>query len=271
MGEYKIYLHLCKTNGKVYIGQTKRANIKERFGKDGRRYYQCPRFGTAIKKYGWDNFSCLVLEDNLSFEEANYKEQFYISLYHSTDKEFGYNISNGGVVNKTIPLETRMKISNSLKGKVTWNNGRKRSEETKRKISEKKKGISIPNNVVWTEEMRKKQSERLKGHKMPQSAIEKLKQYSGENAIWYGKHHSEETKEKLRQYRGEKASFYGKQHTQEYKDYMSKKVSGKNNQAFGKHWYTNGVKNYFGFECPAGFRRGVTRSIQNWEKNKSVK
>ena len=32
------------------------------------------------------------------------------------------------------------KISESLKGKTTWNRGKKRSEETKKKLSEAKKG-----------------------------------------------------------------------------------------------------------------------------------
>ncbi len=263
---YKIYMHLNKINGKIYIGQTNRTNINDRYGKNGRRYAQCPRFGAAIQKYGWENFVHMILEDKLSFEEANNKERFYIALYHSTDKDYGYNVSSGGVINKTIPIEIRIKISNSLKGKSSSNIGRKCSEETKRKISKSKKGKSHANTTVWTEEMRKRHSELMRGRKKSQSAIEKLKKYSGQNAVWYGRHHTEETKIKLRQYCGEKASFYGKKHTQKYKDYMSKKVSGSNNQAFGKHWFTNGSKNYFGFECPEGFMRGVTRSIQNWKK-----
>lgn len=256
---YKIYMHLNIKNGKIYIGQTNRKNLNDRWGKEGRRYYQCPMFGNAIKKYGRHNFIHIILEDNLTESQVDYKERFYIKLYHSNDKDYGYNISDGGRFGKTMPEEVRKKISDSLKGKVTWNTGRKRSEETKRKISEKKRGISIHNNVVWTDEMRKRQSEKLKGHHMPKTAIEKLKQYSGEKAIWYGRHHTEETKEKLRQYCGEKHPFYGKKHTEEYKKYMSKKVSGENNQAYGKHWYTNGIVNYFGFECPNGFYKGVTR------------
>ena len=256
---YRIYMHLNKINGKVYIGQTNRRFINDRFGKDGKKYYVCPLFGNAIKKYGWNNFVHFIIEDNIPSDLVEYKERFYINLYHSTDKEFGYNIASGGSLGKIIPEETKKKISNSLKGNIPWNLGIKHREETKIKISEAKKGVSHPNNSVWTDEMRKRQSEKLKGHHMPEIAIEKLKQYSGEKAIWYGRHHSEETKEKLRQYCGDKASFYGKKHTQEYKEYMSKRVSGKNNQAYGKHWYTNGVSNYFGYECPNGFYKGVTK------------
>lgn len=253
---FKIYMHICNATGKVYIGQTNRKNINERFGKNGCRYHGCPKFSKAIKKYGWNNFSHIILESNLSEEEVDYKERFYIKLYHSTDKKFGYNISEGGSKTKTISIEIRQRISNSLKGKVDWNTGRKCSEETKRLISEKKKGVSYPNTVVWTSEMRRKQSQRLMGHKMPQSAITKLKSYSGEKAIWYGRHHSEKTKQKLSEYRGEKASWYGRKHTEEYKNHMSKKVSGANNQAYGKHWYNDGIKNIFTYECPIGFHKG---------------
>ncbi|MBO7123271.1 MAG: hypothetical protein J6V90_08335 [Treponema sp.] len=266
MKTYKIYIHINKKNGKVYVGQTNRSNINNRFGKNGTHYYDCPRFGNAIKKYGWNNFCHLILEDNISESEVDYKERFYIKLYHSTDKKYGYNISDGGCFFKVIPIETRQKISKTLKGRPSKNLGRHHTEETKRKISEKKKGVSVPNNIVWTKEMRERQSKKLKGHKMPMSAIEKLKKYSGKNAVWYGRHHTKETKEKLRQYCGEKSSFYGKKHTQEYKDYMSKKVSGVNNQAYGKHWYTNGEVNAFTYVCPMGYWKGITK--KNSEKKK---
>lgn len=259
---YRIYMHLNIKNGKIYIGQTNRKNLNDRWGKEGRRYYQCPRFGCAIKKYGWNNFVHIILEENVSEKDIDYKERFYINLYHSTDKDFGYNLSPGGNNGKTISEETRKKISNSLKGKVTWNTGRKHSKETRRKISEAKKGKSVPNTTIWTKEMRQRHREIMLGRKMPESAIQKLKQYSGKNAIWYGRHHTEETKEKLRQYCGEKASFFGKKHSQEYKDYMSKKVSGKNNQAYGKHWFNNGIKNVFCYECPEGYIKGKIKKAQ---------
>ncbi len=262
MSNYTIYMHLNNINGKVYIGQTGRKNLHERYGKNGKGYYDCPKFGNAIKKYGWNNFSHLILEENVSINDIDYKERFYIKLFHSTDIEFGYNISNGGCFGKIIPEETRQKIRESLIGKPSKNKGRHHTEEAKRKMSESiRKSGRIYKGRVWTEGEKKRQSERLMGHCMPDSVIQKLKQYKGENATWYGRHHTEETKEKLRQYCGEKASFYGKKHTQECKDYMSRKVSGKNNQAYGKHWYTNGVNNYFGFECPNGYHKGRCKTI----------
>ena len=81
-------------NGKVYIGQTKQS-LKTRWA-NGKGYKNCTAFNYAIEKYGWNNFDHIVLEEELSKDEADIKEQYYIHLYHSTDKDFGYNITDGG-------------------------------------------------------------------------------------------------------------------------------------------------------------------------------
>ena len=91
---YKIYIHKNKINGKIYVGQTKQS-LKRRWN-NGNGYTQCPYFYNAIKKYGWDNFEHILLDEHLTKEEANTKEQDYIKYYKSSSPEFGYNISNGG-------------------------------------------------------------------------------------------------------------------------------------------------------------------------------
>ena len=91
----KIYMHKNKINGKVYIGQTY-TDLKQRFG-NGKYYSGCPKFYNAIKKYGWNNFDHILLEENIATEkEANEKEIYYIDKYNSTDSAFGYNIQSGG-------------------------------------------------------------------------------------------------------------------------------------------------------------------------------
>lgn len=89
---YKIYMHKNKVNEKVYIGQTKQS-LKSRW-ENGYGYRECPKFWNAIQKYGWDNFEHILIEDNLTLEEANKKEQYYIQKYDSVNN--GYNISIGG-------------------------------------------------------------------------------------------------------------------------------------------------------------------------------
>ena len=91
---YKIYIHRNKTNGKVYIGQTKQS-LKHRWN-NGKGYINCPYFYHAIEKYGWDNFEHEVLQECSSKDEADDLEIFYISKYKSHKPEFGYNLSLGG-------------------------------------------------------------------------------------------------------------------------------------------------------------------------------
>ena len=58
----------------MYIGQTN--NIKARWKPSA--YKNCVKFYNAILYYGWENFSHIILENNLTFEEANIKEEYYI-------------------------------------------------------------------------------------------------------------------------------------------------------------------------------------------------
>lgn len=91
---YCIYKHTCKENGQVYIGQTCQ-NVSKRWN-HGEGYIKSPYFYTAIQKYGWDNFLHEILEDGLTSEEANQREQYWIKYYKSNIKGYGYNLTKGG-------------------------------------------------------------------------------------------------------------------------------------------------------------------------------
>lgn len=88
---YCVYKH-TSPSGKVYIGQTK--NIKDRWKASA--YKHCTFFYNAINKYGWENITHEILKDNLTLDEANHWEWYYIEYYSSTDKNYGYNIHSGG-------------------------------------------------------------------------------------------------------------------------------------------------------------------------------
>lgn len=131
---YIVYKHTSPT-GKSYIGLTSQG-MKHRAGPEGKRYAECTAFYRAIQKYGWDGFTHEVLEQDLTFEEACEKEQYYIRKYRSLTTENGYNLENGGRVSCKVSEETKAKISKTL-------TGRKRpplSLETRRKMSEARKG-----------------------------------------------------------------------------------------------------------------------------------
>ena len=90
-----IYMHKNKINGKVYIGQTN-ADPPNRRWKNGNGYDDSPLFYKAIVKYGWDNFEHIILEENLSPEEANQRECYWIQYYKSNNDLYGYNLTIGG-------------------------------------------------------------------------------------------------------------------------------------------------------------------------------
>ena len=94
---FTIYLHKNKINNKVYIGQTIQDNLNDRW-KNGLGYKSCTYFYNAIKKYGWDNFEHIILEqnENWSQEDLDNKEVYYINLYQSNNPKYGYNITEGG-------------------------------------------------------------------------------------------------------------------------------------------------------------------------------
>ena len=86
-----IYKHTSKTTGKIYIGQTN--NIRDRWKPSA--YKTCPKFYTAIQTYGWEDFEHVVLEDNLTLEEANERETYYIQLYDSINNGCAGGYSKG--------------------------------------------------------------------------------------------------------------------------------------------------------------------------------
>ena len=102
-----VYIHINKINGKKYIGQTCQ-DLDDRW-KNGNGYQRNPYFWNAIKKYGWDSFEHKVLSSNLTLEEANTIEEYYISLFDTTNKEYGYNMQSGGK-NKLHIQATKEKI-----------------------------------------------------------------------------------------------------------------------------------------------------------------
>jgi len=89
---YCVYVHINKTNGKMYIGQT--YNLHERWRGEGKNYFNSIKFFNAIKKYGWNNFIHEVIKSNLYKEEADELEKELIETFDTI--KTGYNIKSGG-------------------------------------------------------------------------------------------------------------------------------------------------------------------------------
>lgn len=180
MNNFTVYIHKNKTNGKVYIGQTKQNPIKR--WDNGRGYKDCSRFWNAIQKYGWDNFEHIILATDLTLEEANLLEEKLIKDYNSTNPQNGYNINFGGF-NHNHSEETKRKIGES--NKISQLN-KKWSDHQREIISEKFSGKGNPfYGKHHTEETKKKISEHRKGKNV------------GNQHPFYGKHHSDDSLDKI--------------------------------------------------------------------------
>ena len=158
---YTVYVHKFPNN-KIYIGITK-TKPEHRWGK--KRYEHNMYMKNAINKYGWENVKHIILYKNLNKEQAEQKEIELIAKYKSNQREFGYNIQNGGNVH-CVSDETKRKISNSIKGEKHYMYGKHHSKETINKMSKSMKG----RKGYWkgkhrTEETKIKISNALKGKK----------------------------------------------------------------------------------------------------------
>lgn len=130
---YHIYLLQNKNNSKLYVGQTN--NLKRRFSRH--KYEAITKFNKnilyqSIRKHGFDNFELIELEQHTK-ETIDEAEIFWIEFFQSNKKEFGYNLTKGGkLATKTVNIRT--KVSPML--------GKKHSPETKKKMSEQRKGAN---------------------------------------------------------------------------------------------------------------------------------
>ena len=127
-----IYCYHCIPTGKKYIGKTLYEAKRKQDHKYNVSIKTSTKFYNAVRKYGWDNFVYGIIET----VEANLLEnveKFYIQKYNTMINGYNMTIGGDGKFGWKATPETKEKIKKSNTGKVI-------SEETKRKISEAKKG-----------------------------------------------------------------------------------------------------------------------------------
>lgn len=134
MNDYMIYKY-TSPSGKIYIGQTHQKIYQRSRG--GMGYIHCTYFYAAIQKYGWKNFKREILKNNLTIEEANYWEIYYIQLYQANDRTKGYNITAGGN-NHELSEEARLKQSIRMK-----ENNPMQDPEIAEKVAQKRRGVNL--------------------------------------------------------------------------------------------------------------------------------
>ncbi len=97
-GTMVIYKTTNKVNGKIYIGKN---------ATDNPDYLGSGQYlKRAIKKYGRDNFVKEVIERCFDEASLDERERYWIAFYGSTNREVGYNLTDGGTGGDTNKHKT---------------------------------------------------------------------------------------------------------------------------------------------------------------------
>ena len=88
-------------NGKSYIGQSqnifRRISEHNRYAEQGHGTHNLQLCEKAIQKYGLIQ-DFIILEENIPINKLDEKEAYWIKFYNTTNREKGYNITQGGDV-----------------------------------------------------------------------------------------------------------------------------------------------------------------------------
>ena len=131
---YIVYKRTNNINGKMYIGQTEQT-LEGRWA-NGKGYRGSVKFYAAIQKYGAENFSHEILKENLTKEEADYWEVYYIEKFDTIKN--GYNLKAGGT-HCIYSEESKQKMSKNhadVSGEKNPMYGKKHSLESRIKMSQ---------------------------------------------------------------------------------------------------------------------------------------
>lgn len=180
-----IYCFKNKVNGKRYIGQS--GDIDRRIldhlralsrGKDN-----CVLLQHAHDKYGMMVFEISILEE-CAPSSLDDLEEYYISIFHTTNARFGYNISTGGSNGllghkKSDETRKRMSVANTKEKHPMW--GKHHKDDTKQKMKNSHSGA---NNYQFGKKKPNSASSYLGVYKF----ISKGRVYWGSGIKVHGKH-----------------------------------------------------------------------------------
>lgn len=284
METYYIYLITNNINGKTYIGQRHLRKYKTKDVTPLTDGYMGSgkRIVNAENKYGVDNFTKEILATCHLSEIINILEIEYIRLYKAIGKA-EYNIAEGGNTNSIKYLsdeeklelrkklkeklnspEIKKKLSESHKGKVSWNKGIPMSCGAKQKLKESLKNIdcvekskkawkTIKSNGYSLSDIHKKMllDSHLGKKQSPETIRKRVEKLRGKKRDDVSKEHlreawrirkesgwkpSNEMKKKIsNSLKGRVSPTKGKHFSEETKKKISLSVTGEKNPFYGKH------------------------------------
>ena len=231
---YYTYAYLREDRTPYYIGKG-----------TGNRIYSTNRIIKSPK----DKSRIIYLKQNLTEEEAFKHEIYMIDVFGRIDLGTGilHNRTDGGDGNSNPSEETRKKISEAKKGRT-------HSEETKKKMSEAKKGNTYMLGKTLSEETRRKIGEASKGRDPSEETRRKISESK--------KNISEETRRKMSE------ASKGRTPSEESRRKMSQSSKGKTlseetkrkigDAGKGRKWWNDGCGNHKRMiECPGdGWKPG---------------
>lgn len=132
--KFCVYVHINNVNHKKYFGIT--CQKPEKRWNKGNGYKTNRHFYGSIQKYGWNNFSHIILYNNLTEDEACYLEKGFIYTFNTISEYLGYNISSGGKPVAKFDENARQKISNAANNRKPIREGYHVSEYNKQRIRE---------------------------------------------------------------------------------------------------------------------------------------
>ncbi len=230
--KFCVYLTTNKINGKTYVGQHKYIKLYDGYIGSGTLIKR------AIKKYGKENFEIEYLETDLTEDEVDWYEQWYITVLNPY-----YNISRGGQgvrYRQTVTAQESL-IKNKESNKRKWEDPDYRAWMMEKRAE--RRGIPLP------------KSEEAKQH--IKESIQRRKELGTYKPTMLGKHHSEETKRKMSEaQKGIKKPHKGIPRSEECR----RKIAEANRRRKGTfYWFNNGITNIRADKCPEGFKPGRTK------------
>lgn len=190
-GIYKI----TNPKNRIYIGQS--VNITRRWGEYS-KLSGCgknTRLINSLKKYGFKTHKFEILHQ-CNPEHLNDLEIYYIDLFQSFNTKNGMNLHSGGN-NHTISDETRSKLISSHIGQEAWNKGLTKDTDVRLKKQGERHSIKM-NGRKASEETKIKMGLARKGKTHSEETKKKLSEKKMGNKIWLNRSHTEESKLKMR-------------------------------------------------------------------------